>query len=313
MRLLFAGTPAAAVPALTELIAADGHEVVAVLTRPPAPAGRGRRVEMSPVGLAAEAAGIEVLSPPGPSDAAFLARLAELDVDCAPVVAYGALLREPALGMPRRGWVNLHFSLLPAWRGAAPVQHAILHGDEFTGASTFQIGPGLDDGPVFGVLTERVQPADTAGDLLARLAQAGAGLLRITLDGIEDGSLRPVPQLSDGVSLAPKLTTQDAFIDFTQSATAVSRRSRACSPAPGAWTWFRGERIKLGPIGPAPAAESATDPGAGRLSAIKGGVLVSTATLPVMLSSVQSPGRRPIPAADWFRGARPADGDVLGR
>ena len=162
MRLLFAGTPEAAAPSLRALLAHPAHEVVAVLTRPQARSGRGRRLSTSPVAELADQAGVEVLSPDKPSDPDFLRRLAELEVDCAPVVAYGALLREPALSMPRHGWVNLHFSLLPAWRGAAPVQHAVLHGDDTTGASTFLIGPGLDDGPVFGVLTERVRPGDTA-------------------------------------------------------------------------------------------------------------------------------------------------------
>ena len=157
--------------------------------------------------LAAER-GIEVLTPARPSEPGFLQRLTELDVDCAPVVAYGALLREPALSLPRHGWVNLHFSVLPAWRGAAPVQHALLHGDEYTGASTFQIGPGLDDGPVYGVLTERISPNDTSGDLLGRLAEAGAPLLVATLDGIADGSLQAQPQPADGVSVAPKLTAR---------------------------------------------------------------------------------------------------------
>src|SRR5206468_460582 len=163
--------------------------------------------------LAAEA-GIEVLKPARPSDPEFLRRLGELRPDCAPVVGYGALLREPALSLPRHGWVNLHFSLLPAWRGAAPVQHALLAGDRITGACTFRIGPGLDDGPVYRMLTEAIRPDDTSGALLARLAAAGAPLLVATLDGIADGSLHAQPQPADGVSLAPKLTTADAEVGF---------------------------------------------------------------------------------------------------
>lgn len=311
MRLLFAGTPAVAEPSLRALLAHPGHEVVAVLTRPQARSGRGRRLSPSPVAELAREAGVEVLSPDKPSDPEFLQRLAELDVDCAPVVAYGALLREPALSMPRHGWVNLHFSLLPAWRGAAPVQHALLHGDDTTGASTFLIGPGLDDGPVYGVLTERVRPGDTSGDLLARLSEAGAPLLVATLDGIADGSLRPQPQPADGVSYAPKLTVDDARIDFGQPALAVDRRIRACTPEPGAWTPFRDGRLKLGPA-------SQVEQGAGEAIAAgelvigKSAVLVGTATGPLRLGTVQPAGKKPMPAADWARGLRLESGERLG-
>ena len=310
MRLLFAGTPAVAEPSLRALLAHPVHEVVAVLTRPQAPSGRGRRLSPSPVAELAERAGVEVLSPDRPSDPDFVRRLTELDVDCAPVVAYGALLREPALSLPRHGWVNLHFSLLPAWRGAAPVQHALLHGDDTTGASTFRIGPGLDDGPVFGVLTERVRPGDTSGDLLDRLAEAGAPLLVATLDGIADGSLRPQPQPADGVSLAPKLTVADARIDFDRPALAVDRRIRACTPEPGAWTGFRDGRLKLGPVTlPDPGSDELA---AGELRVGKNAVLVGTATGPVRLGTVQPAGRKPMPAADWARGLRLESGERLG-
>ena len=313
MRLLFAGTPEVAVPSLRALLRHPAHQVVAVLTRPQAPAGRGRRLTPSPVAELAGQAGVEVLSPDRPSDPDFVRRLAELDVDCAPVVAYGALLREPALSLPRHGWVNLHFSLLPAWRGAAPVQHAVLHGDDTTGASTFQIGPGLDDGPVFGVLTERVRPGDTSGELLARLAEAGAQLLVATLDGIADGSLRPRPQPADGVSYAPKLTVADARIDFGQPALAVDRRIRACTPEPGAWTAFRDGRLKLGPVTTAPAGIAGSAPlAAGELLVERSAVLVGTATDPVRLGSVQPAGRKPMPAADWARGLRIGSGERLG-
>jgi methionyl-tRNA formyltransferase len=311
--LLFAGTPEVAVPSLRALLRHPAHQVVAVLTRPQAPAGRGRRLTPSPVAELAGQAGVEVLSPDRPSDPDFVRRLAELDVDCAPVVAYGALLREPALSLPRHGWVNLHFSLLPAWRGAAPVQHAVLHGDDTTGASTFQIGPGLDDGPVFGVLTERVRPGDTSGELLARLAEAGAQLLVATLDGIADGSLRPRPQPADGVSYAPKLTVADARIDFGQPALAVDRRIRACTPEPGAWTAFRDGRLKLGPVTTAPAGIAGSAPlAAGELLVERSAVLVGTATDPVRLGSVQPAGRKPMPAADWARGLRLEPGERLG-
>ncbi|GDY58115.1 methionyl-tRNA formyltransferase [Streptomyces violaceusniger] len=240
MRLVFAGTPEVALPALDALIASGKHEVVAVVTRPDAPAGRGRRLVASPVAERAEEAGIEVLKPAKPRDPEFLARLTEIAPDCCPVVAYGALLPKAALEIPAHGWVNLHFSLLPAWRGAAPVQHSLLAGDEMTGASTFQIEEGLDSGPVFGVVTEEVRATDTSGDLLTRLAFAGAGLLEATMDGIENGSLHPVPQSAEGVSLAPKITVEDAEIDWTAPALRVDRLVRACTPAPGAWTTFRG-------------------------------------------------------------------------
>lgn len=309
MKLLFAGTPEVAVPSLRALIDHPHHEVVAVLTRPDAPSGRGRTLRPSPVAEVARAAGIETLTPHTPSDEDFLARARELDIDCAPVVAYGNLLREPALGLPRQGWVNLHFSLLPAWRGAAPVQHAILHGDEVSGASTFLIGPGLDDGPVFGLMTETIQPRDTSGALLGRLAEAGAGLLVATLDGIESGHLEPKEQPLDGVSLAPKLTVDDARVRFGDPATAVDRRIRACTPAPGAWTTFREERLRLGPVLPDPDVP-ALEPG--QLAVTKSTVWVGTATSPVRLGEVQPAGKRMMPAADWARGNRVTDDDRLG-
>jgi methionyl-tRNA formyltransferase len=306
VRLLFAGTPEVARPALQALLEHPVHEVVAVLTRPDARAGRGRTLQPSPVAELAAAHGVETLKPMKPSEPDFLQRLAELEIDCAPVVAYGALLREPALSLPKHGWVNLHFSVLPAWRGAAPVQHAVLHGDDYTGAATFQIGPGLDDGPVFGVLTERIRPNDTSGDLLARLAEAGAPLLVATLDGIADGSIQAQPQPSNGVSVAPKLTVADGQLRFDQPAVAVDRRARACTPDPGAWTTFRGQRLKLGPV-------TLTDQrlGVGVLSLSKDGVLAGTATTAVRLGTVQPPGKRPMPAQDWARGARLAEGDRL--
>jgi methionyl-tRNA formyltransferase len=310
MRLLFAGTPAAAVPALQLLLDSSRHDVVAVLTRPDARSGRGRTVTRSPVGLVADAAGVPVLTPRRPSEPEFVRTLTELAVDCAPVVAYGALLPASVLFVPRLGWINLHFSLLPAWRGAAPVQHAILNGDEITGASTFLIEEGLDSGPVFGVTTEQIGPHDTSGDLLGRLSVSGAGLLAATLDALADGEVAPREQPTDGVSLAPKLSVEDAHIDFTRPAVAVDRRIRACTPAPGAWATWRGERLKLGParIAAVPAGELA--PGFVRVDA--GTVLVGTSTRPIALGSVQPAGRNPMAAPDWARGARPGDDEHLG-
>jgi methionyl-tRNA formyltransferase len=225
------------------------------------------------------------------------------------VVAYGALVPAAALDIPEHGWVNLHFSLLPAWRGAAPVQHAILHGDDVTGASTFRLEEGLDTGPVFGVVTEQIRPDDTSGDLLARLADSGARLLVATLDGIEDGTVEARPQPAEGVSLAPKLTTEDARVDWSAPAERVDRLVRACTPAPGAWTSFRGSRLKLGPLRPL-RHDGSLPPG--RLAAERGGVRVGTGTCAVALTDVQPQGKRAMPAADWARGVRLAPDERLG-
>ncbi len=305
MRLLFAGTPQVAVPAL-DALAASSHEIVGVLTRPDAPAGRGRRVLRSPVAQWADDRGLPVLQPARLSEPAALQAIRDLTPDCAPVVAYGALVRPDALQIPPHGWVNLHFSLLPAWRGAAPVQHALIAGDEVTGATTFALDEGLDTGPVYGVLTETVRPDDTAGALLERLAQAGAGLLLATLDGIESGALTALPQSPDGVSLAPKITVDDARLDWTAPATAVERRIRGCTPEPGAWTTFRGERLGLGPARLAPAgSQPAAGLGPGELSVGKREVQVGAAGGALLLGEVRPAGRRPMAAADWARGVRP--------
>ncbi len=299
MRLVFAGTPEPAVPALEALLASR-HEVVAVLTRPDAPAGRGRTLRPSPVRERAEAAGVEVLTPVHPRDADFQERLRELAPDCCPVVAYGALVPQPVLDIPVHGWVNLHFSLLPAWRGAAPVQHALLHGDEVTGATTFLLEAGMDTGPVYGVTTEDVRPSDTSGDLLERLAQAGAGLLVATLDGIADGALVPRPQPGEGVSLAPKITVADARVDWTAPALRVDRLVRACTPAPGAWTTLRDKRVKLGPVA---HTQERLEPGE-----VRDG-LVGTATTAVRLGGVRPEGKGAMAAADWLRGLRLEPGE----
>lgn len=300
MRLLFAGTPEPAVPSLQALLGSR-HEVVAVLTRADAPAGRGRRLVPSPVRAAAEEAGVPVITDV-PRGEEFVARLRELDVDAAPVVAYGHLLRPDVLAVPRLGWVNLHFSVLPAWRGAAPVQHAIMAGDEVTGATTFLLDEGMDTGPVLGTATETVRPRDTAGDLLQRLSVSGAELLVATLDALEDGSLRPQPQPADGVSVAPKLTTDDARVRWDAPARAVDRRIRGCTPAPGAWTTLPdGARLGLGPVTLRPDVD---DLAPGQVRAGKKEVLVGTATHAVALEHVQPVGRKPMPAADWARGAR---------
>jgi methionyl-tRNA formyltransferase len=307
MRLVFAGTPRVAVPAL-DAIAASHHELLAVVTRPDAPAGRGRHLVRSPVGAWADAHGIEVLTPMRPREPEFQERLKELAPDCVPVVAYGALVPPSALAIPRYGWVNLHFSLLPAWRGAAPVQHAVLHGDEVTGAAVFELEAGLDTGPVYGELTEPIRPTDTAGDLLERLAHAGARLLVQVLDGIEAGTLSAVPQSADGVSMAPKITVEDAHVRWTEPAFAVDRRIRACTPAPGAWSTFRGERVKLGPVS---LTGGAANLGPGEILVGRNGVLVGTGTGAVALGEVRAAGKKAMPADAWARGVRPEPGERL--
>jgi methionyl-tRNA formyltransferase len=348
VRVLFAGTPEVALPSM-EALAASRHELVAVLTRPDAPSGRGRRLSRSPVATWADAAGVAVLQPARPSDPDFLAQLTRLAPDCCPVVAYGALIPKVALDAPRFGWVNLHFSLLPAWRGAAPVQRALMAGDDVTGATTFLIEPALDSGPVYGVLTERVRPTDTAGDLLTRLSRSGAQLLVATLDGIEDGTLEAQPQPVDGVTIAPKVTVEDARVDWAQPAFAVDRLIRGCTPEPGAWTTWRGERVKLAPVHPVhsvppvgPAGSGVTSSGVsappgvsavdlspvvsavdlspvvsavdlspGELHVTKRAALVGTGTGPVELTSVQAQGKKEMAAVDWARGVRPVAGEAF--
>lgn len=308
VRLVFAGTPETALPSLDALVASQ-HDVVAVVTRPDARAGRGRGVVASPVRRRADELGIEVLTPARPSEPDFQDRLRELGPDVCPVVAYGALIPPSALEIPVHGWVNLHFSLLPAWRGAAPVQHSIMSGDEITGASTFLIEEGLDSGPVYGTVTEEIRPTDTSGDLLTRLAFAGSGLLAATMDGIEDGTLKAVPQPADGITLAPKITVEDARIDWAAPALRVDRVVRGCTPAPGAWTTFRGERLKLVQVAPVPER---TELAPGALDVGKKHVHVGTGSYAVELLWVQAQGKKPMRAADWARGARIEPGESVG-
>jgi methionyl-tRNA formyltransferase len=314
MRLVFAGTPQTAVPSLDALLASS-HSVEAVLTRPDAPAGRGRRLAASAVAERASQAKIEILQPRRLSDPAFLSRLREIAPDCCPVVAYGNLIPDAALAVPRNGWVNLHFSVLPAWRGAAPVQHAILHGDEITGATTFKLVTELDAGPVFGVVTEPVGPADTSGDLLGRLAVSGADLLVATLDGIESGELEARPQPHDGVSHAPKVERSDARVNWKQPALAIDRLIRACTPAPGAWTTIGSAVLKLGPVRRLdPERRPVTDDGGwpddlgpGEVEVRGSAVFAGTGTTAVQLGDVQPEGKRMMAAAAWARGLRSAD------
>jgi methionyl-tRNA formyltransferase len=300
VRLVFAGTPEPALPSLQRLIDSPRHDVVAVLTRPDAAAGRRGRPAPSPVAQLAAAHDIPVLRPERPNGEEFVAELTALAPDCCAVVAYGALLREGLLAVPTHGWINLHFSLLPAWRGAAPVQAAIAAGDTVTGASTFRIEPALDSGPVFGVVTETIRPTDTSGDLLDRLAVSGAVLLERTLDGIAAGTVTAVPQPTEGVTVAPKITVEEAHVRWDLPAHVVERRIRAMTPNPGAWTLIGDLRVKLGPV-----SVDDTDPLApGELRVDRTGVRIGTASAPVLLGSVQPPGKKAMAAADWARGAR---------
>jgi methionyl-tRNA formyltransferase len=301
MRLVFAGTPEPAVPSLRRLIESSRHEVIAVLTRPDAASGRRGKPAPSPVARMALEHDIPLLRPTKPNSDEFVAELTELAPDCCAVVAYGALLKEPLLAVPEHGWINLHFSLLPAWRGAAPVQAAIAAGDTVTGATTFLIEPSLDSGPAYGVVTENVRPIDTAADLLERLSISGAELLERTLDGIADGSLTPVPQPSDGVTIAPKITVDEARVRWDLPAHVVERRIRAVTPNPGAWTMVGDARIKISPV---VVDESVTGLAPGAIRVERDGVRVGTASQPVLLRTIQPPGKKPMNAADWARGAR---------
>lgn len=308
MRIVFAGTPEVALPSLEALLASE-HEVVAVLTRPDAPSGRGKRLTPSPVAARAAELGIEALKPAKPRDPEFVARFQEVAPDCCPVVAYGALLPQSLLDLVPYGFVNLHFSLLPAWRGAAPVQHAVLAGDKVTGATTFRIVAALDAGPTFLQLTEPISPTDTSGELLTRLSISGADLLVRTLDGIADGSLTATPQPAEGITIAPKLTVEDARIDWTRSAVEIDRVVRGCSPAPGAWTTFRGERFKINSGKPMDNCEGVP----GELTITKRSVTVAAGDgTGLLLGQVQAQGKKPMNAADWARGVTFAPSDRLG-
>jgi methionyl-tRNA formyltransferase len=302
VRLVFAGTPEPALPALRRLLDSPRHEVVAVLTRPDAASGRRGKPEPSPVAREALDRGLPLLRPARPNSAEFVAELAEFAPECCPVVAYGALLRDGLLAVPPRGWVNLHFSLLPAWRGAAPVQAAVAAGDAITGATTFQIEPSLDSGPVYGVVTETIQPSDTSGDLLERLAISGAALLSATLDGIGDGTLTPRPQPADGVSIAPKITVEEARVRWDLPAPVVERRIRAVTPNPGAWTMIADLRIKLGPVQIDADAPESLPPGV--IHVDRKSVRIGTGSEPVRLGQIQPPGKKLMNAVDWARGAR---------
>ena len=296
MRVLFAGTPAVAVPSLDALIEA-GFDVVAVLTRPDAPVGRKRVLTPSPVAQRAAELGINVIHA-ARVDAEAIAGISAVRPDVAAIVAYGGLVPPAALGIPRHGWVNLHFSLLPAWRGAAPVQRSVMAGDDVTGAVTFQLEEGLDTGPVFGTLTEAVRPQDTAGDVLERLSHSGAVLLAQTLSAIAAGKASPQPQAGE-VSLAPKLTLEDGHLNWAHPALAISRQARGVTPEPGAWTLLGGQRVKLEPVRLRPDV-SGLAPGSVAMQGKT--VLVGTGSHAVELTRIQPAGKKMMAAADWARG-----------
>jgi methionyl-tRNA formyltransferase len=296
VRVLFAGTPAVAVPSLDALVQA-GFDVVAVLARPDAPVGRKRVLTPSPVAARAAELGIEVIHA-ARVDAEATARIAAVNPDIAAIVAYGGLVPPGALAIPRHGWINLHFSLLPAWRGAAPVQRAVMAGDDVTGAVTFLLEEGLDTGPVFGTLTESVGPEDTAGELLERLSHSGAVLLAQTLSAIESGKASAQPQAGE-VSLAPKLALEDGRLNWSRPALAIGRQARGVTPEPGAWTLLDGQRVKLEPVRLRPDV-TALAPGA--LSLHGKSVLVGTGSHAVELTRIQPAGKKMMAAADWARG-----------
>jgi methionyl-tRNA formyltransferase len=303
MRLIFAGSPAAAVPSLRELIAGP-HEVAAVVTREDAPIGRKRILTPTPVATAAEESGIPVIR--ANRLAAVQDELLAIDADLGVVVAYGGLIREPILSAPRHGWINLHFSLLPRWRGAAPVQHALIAGDVETGAAVFQLVPELDAGPVFASERAAIGRVQTAGHLLESLSESGARLLAGVVDDITAGTAVATPQEGE-VTLAPKLGLDDARLDWTQPAARIDARRRGVTPEPGATTSLDGERFK---VLDATIAHSAPrlDPG---VVALRGrSVHVGTADDPLELLTVQPAGKRPMPAVDWWRG-RPGDAPTV--
>nr|WP_284329449.1 methionyl-tRNA formyltransferase [Demequina litorisediminis] len=309
MRLIFAGTPDVAVPALEAIVASE-HEVVAVITQPDARGKRGKQLHASPVKQAAERHGLPVLDPADARDPEFIAQVAALEADAAAVVAYGQILRPALLDATRHGWVNLHFSILPAWRGAAPVQRSLMAGDEITGATTFLLDKGMDTGPVIGTMTERIRPADTAGDLLDRLAVAGAPFLLQSIEALVSGTAEPQPQPADGVSHAAKLNRDDAYVAWDRPSHTVDRQVRGCTPAPGAWTTLPdGTVAKAGPVSPVSGGPTGTP---GHVFERDGRVLVATGSDPVVLSTIAPAGKKPMEAAAWWRGARLPETAILG-
>ncbi len=315
MRILFAGTPDVAIPSL-DALATSEHEVVAALTRPDARSGRGRTTHRSELGAHADALGIPVLTPRGLRDDAVLDQLRALDLDACAVVAYGGLIPPAALTIPRHGWVNLHFSLLPRWRGAAPVQHAVAAGDTVTGVTTFLIEEGLDTGPTYQMVRSPLGNTETSGEVLARLAVSGAPVLRATMDDIAAGRAIATPQPARGVTKAPRIAVTDAQVDFSRTAAEVDRLVRSVTPHPGAWCVVDGVRVKVGSVSVVVEDQAALDEPSlapGELRVTRREVYVGTADHPVRLDTVQPQGKKMMAAADYARGARLASGTLVRR
>jgi methionyl-tRNA formyltransferase len=296
LSIVFAGSPAAAVPSL-RLLAAGSHGIAAVVTREDSQQGRKRLLTPTPVAATAEELGLPTIKANRLAGEA-TERITELRPDLGVIVAYGGLVREPLLSTPRLGWINLHFSLLPRWRGAAPVQRAIIAGDELSGASVFQLVPELDAGDVFGTMVQPIGARETAGHLLDSLAESGARLLAEVVDAIADGSARAEPQLGD-VTLAPKLGLEDGRIDWTADARVVDALIRGVTPEPGAFGELEGARIK---VHEAAIAGDRPRLRPGELAMVERSVLVGTATDPIELIRVQPAGKTAMAAADWWRG-----------
>jgi len=301
MRLVFAGTPEPAVPSLRRLAASE-HHIAAVITRRDAPLGRRRVLTPSPVAAAAEDLGLEVIRTDRLDEVA-TERIAALAPDLGVIVAYGGLVREPLLSVPADGWINLHFSLLPRWRGAAPVQHALIAGDEVTGASVFRLVPELDAGDVYAEIEHRVAADDTAGDVLGYLADAGAALLTDVVDAIGAGTAVATPQAGEPL-FAPKLGDEDGRIRWDEPRDAVLGRIRGVTPEPGAHTTIDGARLKV--LAARVAAPDAPDLVPGAVALHQRDVLIGTASAPVALGRVQPAGKGAMAAADWWRGLRGA-------
>lgn len=313
MRLVFAGTPSVAVPSLDRLRAA-GHELVAVISRQDAPLGRKRVLTASPVSAWAQEHGVPTIKANRLTETV-TARVAALQPDLGVIVAYGGLVREPLLSTPRLGWINLHFSLLPRWRGAAPVQHAILAGDQETGAAVFQLVPELDAGAVFATSRRSIDPDETAGELLEALAFDGAKLLVTVVDQLAAGTAHAEEQTGEPTA-APKITLDDARLRWSEPAAAVYDRIRAVTPEPGAFTYLDGERFKLLTVRRSQSRHSQAWQSAERIpdrapqpgQVVQRGaqILIGTGTEPLELVDVQPAGKRPMSATAWWHG-RPRD------
>lgn len=300
MRIAFAGTPESAVSPLQALVHSH-HDIAFVVTRPDAPTGRGRVLTPSPVATFAAENELQVFKPEHIADIAD--KFA--DIDAVIVIAYGAMIPESLLDVPKHGFINLHFSLLPTWRGAAPVQHTILNGDELTGVTAFRIDKGLDTGPILGTVSTQVTASENSGELLERLTDMGSMLMLQLLDGLQSGQVTAHEQSPHDVSYAHKISTDDARIVWTHPGLAVVRRIRAMAPAPGAWTMHGDERIK---IAHAQLAMDVTDLAPGEVRVTDGKILVGTASQAIEVLQAQRPGKTMSPAKQWADSLR---GDVV--